>query len=80
MASSKGERWAIRSPGCLTVSAVSLGLRRRHESLMLEVAIPDTGESLDVPHFGRADVHLALLADKHRLTEIADVILLDADG
>ena len=36
-------------------------LPRVHEPLMLDVAVPDAGERLDVPHFGWADVHLAVL-------------------
>jgi hypothetical protein len=57
-----GEQWAIRSPGSVIVSAASLGLRRVYESLMLQVAIPDASERLNVPHFSRSDVHLAAIA------------------
>src|SRR5262249_46049406 len=46
---------------------------------MLQVAILDAGERLDVPHFGRADVDLASLAEETRLPVAAEIILLDAD-
>jgi hypothetical protein len=55
-------------------------LRRVHEALSLQVAIPNAGESLDVPRFGRADVDFAILADEHCLAVVEDLILLDADG
>jgi hypothetical protein len=47
---------------------------------MLDVAVPYTGEHLDVPHFRRSDEHFAVLADEDCLAVAADVILLDADG
>jgi hypothetical protein len=54
--------------------------RRGHEPLVLEVAVPDAGDRLDVPHECRADVDLAVLADGHRLAIAAEVVLLNADG
>jgi hypothetical protein len=45
-------------------------LRRAHESLILEVAVPDASERLDVPHFGRAEVDLAVRADEHGLAKL----------
>jgi hypothetical protein len=37
---------------------------------MLQVPIPDTGERLDAPHFGRAEVDLAVRADEHGLAKL----------
>jgi hypothetical protein len=64
----------------MIVSAAGPSLRGIDEALVLEVPIPDAGERGDVPHEGRADVHLAVLADGHVLAVAADVILLNADG
>jgi hypothetical protein len=41
--------------------AVSV-FRRIHESLKFEIAVPDTGERLNVPLFGGPDVDRAVLA------------------
>jgi hypothetical protein len=46
---------------------------------MHDVAIPDAGESLDVPHFRRADVDRAVFRDGHGLAVATDEVLLNAD-
>jgi hypothetical protein len=43
-----------------------------------EVAVPGAGDGGDVPHEGRADVDLAVVADEHGLPVAAGVARLDA--
>jgi hypothetical protein len=66
--------------GGSTRRVVIVSAGRVHEPLGFDVAVPNASESLNVSHFGRPDVHLAVLTDEHRLAVTADVILLNADG
>jgi hypothetical protein len=64
----------VRSRGCVIVLA-----GRVHEPLGFDVSVPNTSESLDVPHFCRPDVDFADLTDGNCLVVTPDVISLDAE-
>jgi hypothetical protein len=56
-----------------TSNGLGAVFRLLHETLMLDVPVPDAGKRLDVSYFGRSDEHLAILADEHTLGVAADV-------
>ena len=81
MSACSGHRAGCNAAAQLMPEPIALSARFRgiDKTLMLQVAIPNPSESLDVEHEGRTDVDLAVLTDENRLAVIASVIHLDTD-